>query len=190
MRTCASECSLSIHFPCLLRVPAVQRFTLDRYPFPKNPKNWPAEEEFSSSVLLNQGTDCVSKAAAMEYRVRRPLEHVEVPSLHKHLVFLVMFHQIRVIDDITNPCNGARGLFARTKIPKGRLVHERLRIVRWLLSVVSHASSGLHLHRPLQTTNVRYMYPSKHTLARSAFADLSSLCPSEIASAITFSILI
>jgi hypothetical protein len=49
-----------------------------RYPLPKNPKNWPAEEEFSSSVLLNQGIDCVSKAAAMEYRVRNPLEHVEV----------------------------------------------------------------------------------------------------------------
>ena len=157
--TCASEpslsyYSLSCHFHCC--VDLLQRFTLDRYPFPKNPKNWPAEEEFSSSVLLNQGTDCVSKAAAMEYRVRNPLEHVEVTPQHFYLGFLVMLHQIRVIDDATNPCNGARGLFAKTKIPKGRLVHERLRIGG--CSVVSHASSDLHLHRLIQAANVRYMY--------------------------------
>jgi hypothetical protein len=184
-----------VNAPCPVISPAccvhllLQRFTLDRYPFPKNPKNWPAEEEFSSSVLLNQGTDCVSKAAAMEYRVRRPLEHVEVTSLHKHFVFSVMFRQIRVIDDITNPCNGARGLFARTKIPKGRLVRERLRIGCCSLWYLMHLQICTYIGLYRQQTCV-ICTPSKHTLAQSAFADLSSLFPSEIASAITFSILI
>ena len=60
----------------------MRHVTFRRYPFAANPKNWPPEEEFSSSVLLNQGVNCVSKAAAMECRARKPLEHVEVTRLN------------------------------------------------------------------------------------------------------------
>jgi hypothetical protein len=50
----------------------------EKFPCAMNPKNWPPEEEFSSSVLLNQGIDCISKAHAMDVRMRKPLDHLEV----------------------------------------------------------------------------------------------------------------
>jgi hypothetical protein len=58
----------------LLRLPPV---ILCRYPSSSDPANWPREQEFSSSVLLSQGTE-LSWAYAHEIRMKRPLDHVEV----------------------------------------------------------------------------------------------------------------
>ena len=58
----------------LLRLP---RVILCRYPSSSDPANWPREQEFSSSVLLSQGTE-LSWAYAHEIRMKRPLDHVEV----------------------------------------------------------------------------------------------------------------
>ena len=58
----------------LLRFP---RVILCRYPSSSDPANWPREQEFSSSVLLSQGTE-LPFAYAQEIRMKRPLDHVEV----------------------------------------------------------------------------------------------------------------
>jgi hypothetical protein len=104
----------------------------ETFPCVSNPKNWPAEEEFSSSILLNQGTDCISKALAMEFRMRKPLEHLE----------------IRTITDPQDPCYGARGVFAKTTIPKDRIVCPYMGLYRQQTESNSHFIFNLDFDIP------------------------------------------
>lgn len=69
----------------------------------------------------------------MECRARKPLEHVE----------------IRFITDKANPCFGARGLFAKTEIPKGRIVCPYMGLYRQQTDSFSHYIFNLDLDIPM-----------------------------------------